>query len=427
MSYFLAIILTAFALSGCVKREFNKSAANSKSAGVWGTAACLTEERTINEKGRFLTVYTYTSENDFRQVLGQVPNILKPKEWMPLASSLLQKKMERAIEGNLNVSSIEEFGMSARVGYGVYVATDPMQSTGFGEYLIAFDVPTEAPYLNSATGISLNSVRCPFFGIIYKYVVSVSGEKAAALRFDRATHPQGIPFAVDSVRVYRRSWIPSRAESLQLLSGPSDHRIYGPTWLEVKVPVANASVTPEMSFLDNYFHYIDFFSQLRTTRSFPNGPTLNADNTLTSLGVLYALKAEVISRPKWIVEGLERHRNSITGGSLNESLCSPPLKNGLSFDACMLNQLFCSLQHGLDSSLSIGLSLDEATLFSKNLSLLQSGSKPTDYAALVSEILEQWKTDERMTAINKGIQSYNQALQYWKAENLDAFVNRRGR
>lgn len=93
----------------------------------------------------------------------------------------------------------------------------------------------------------------------------------------------------------------------------------------------------------------------------------------------------------------------------------------------MLSQLFRSLEHGLDSSLSIGLSLDEAALFAKNLSLLQSGAKPTDSAALVREILEQWKTDERMSAINKGIQSYNQALQCRKAENIDSFVKLRGR
>lgn len=427
MSYFLPLLIAAFAFSGCVKREFNKSAAKSKSAGVWGTAPCMTKEVVIKEEGRFLTVYTYTSESDFLQTLGEAPNVQKPNEWTSLASTLLQKKMERAIEGNQKVKSIEDFGMSARVGYGVYVATDPMQSTGFGEYLIAFDVPTDAPFVQVLATPSLDTVRCPVFGILYNYSKSVSGEKAAALRFDRSTHPQGIPVAGDSIRVYRRTWKSSMSEGVQLLSGPSDHKTYSPTWLEIKIPAPDASVTPEKLFLDAYFHYVSFFSQLRTTASFPLGPTLNSDNTLTSLGVLLALKTEAISRPKWVVEGLERHRNSTTGGKLDESSCSHMAAKGLSFDACMLNNLFRSLQHGLDSKLSIGLDLDEATLFARSLGLLPLGAKPPDYAALVKDVLQQWKTDERMNAINRGIQSYNQALNYWKAENLDAFVTRNGR
>lgn len=69
----------------------------------------------------------------------------------------------------------------------------------------------------------------------------------------------------------------------------------------------------------------------------------------------------------------------------------------------------------------------QSTEYGEYLTALDIPAEAPFYQALVTHMLDQWKTAEHLTAINKGIQSYNQALDYWRAESLDAVVNRKTR
>lgn len=431
------IFLSAISLalfSACVSRTFNKSTNKSITEEGWEKPSCFDSNNLLFEPSKTMRVYTYTTESSFQQLIGAKDLKGQLAKLPERAGEFLRKKMENAAQSNLSVKDRSEFGASARMGYGVYVATDPLQSWNYGEFLISFEIPTNAPYIfGSSTTTNLSQIQCPFFGIIYEFSSSASGKMAAALRFDSNVHKAAKPFVEKSVRAYRRNYQFSIENGYEFLDEPLGQFSHGATWEERNVLAKDLNLDPEKVFVERYFDFASFFGQLRAKKEAAgvlNPDLIDKSGSPTSLGLVEALAAEMFSRPKWIVDGIGRLKSAVATNPDVLPYCSRKLRlpnqPDNQFAACVVSFFVNSLRHGVDPNRSTGLELEEAKSFAKMTGLLDSGASPSTYSELSGAVISRWATAAKKDAIRQGVSDYSSAVGIWTTNNLDAFVSRMG-
>lgn len=426
------IALTIF--SGCVARTFNNSNSKSMTDEGWEKPSCFGSNSLLFESSKTMRVYTYTTESTIHQLIGTTDikgQITKTPEW---AGKFLRKKMENAAKSNLSVKERSEFGPSARMGYGVYVAADPLQSWNYGEFLISFEIPTNAPYIfGTSTTTNLSQIQCPFFGIIYEFTSSASGKMAAALRFDPNVHKAARPFVENSVRAYRRSFQFSAENGYEFIDENDSQFSYGATWEDRNVLAKDVKPDAEKVFVERYFGFASFFGQLRAKKAAAgvlNPELVDNSGTPTALGYIEALAAEMFNRPKWLVDGINRYKSAVAINPDLSPYCSrklkPPSQSDNQFAACIVNFFVKSLRHGVDPTRSIGLELEESKSFARLAGLLDSGASPSTYSELSVAVIARWATAAKKDAIRNGVSAYSAVIDVWKKNNLDAFLSRIG-
>jgi len=431
------IFLSAFSLtlfSGCVARTFNKSTNKSITEEGWEKPSCFASNILLFEPSKTMRVYTYTTESTFHQLIGTTDVKGQISNPLERVGEFLRKKMENGAKSNLSVKDRGEFGASARMGYGVYVATDPLQSWNYGEFLISFEIPTNAPYIfGSSTTTNLNQIQCPFFGIIYEFSSSASGKMAAALRFDPTVHKTAKPFVENSVRAYRRSFQFSTENGYEFIDETDGQFSYGSTWEERKVLAKELNLDPEKVFVERYFDFASFFGQLRAKKSAAgvlNPELIDNSGSPTALGLIEALAAEMFSRPKWLVDGIKRHKSAVSVNPNKSPYCSQklnlPRQADNRFTECIVSFFVKSLRHGVAPERSTGLELEESKTFARLVGLLDSGASPSTYSELSGAVIARWATAAKKDAIQHGVSAYSGAVGIWTKNNLDAFLSRSG-
>jgi hypothetical protein len=331
------------------------------------------------------------------------------------------KKILTAPQRNENNKAGERYGGNY-VGYGLYVATDPFQTTSYGNVMIALDVPTNAPYTLGNSQMGAHGIECPFFGIMYGYNTSITGFYAAALRLDRRVHPDANPIQTSSVHAYFQ---------------PADETSILPReWVAPKVS-KNQNLKAQKPFLDHYFLFIgsEIFEK-SVSDVFLRGE--NSDDLRTTsafkIALLKALKSEMVAFPQWAANGFRTISENPEELSSVRYKCGGPIASDPKFpEKCLVSRFISALSKGVDQNLSSGgkvpippTSPEETFYIAKKFNFISENEKNMNTADVANLVLNQWATVSKVESITAAVKSYREAVDYWRSNNIDAFVNGSG-
>jgi hypothetical protein len=320
--------------------------------------------------------------------------------------------MRRAVEGNKGIRDVADLPNNAVQGYGLYASPDAMQTPEFGDVLIEFEIPLEAYYsLYDTLENSIKKIRGNQLGVVYPYRPSVSGDKAVVLRWDSSAHPLALPIIPGSVRVYPNTISGWRGDNL--IS----------TLDELRKKGANKSGNPARDFMDRYGHHLGLFHMTPAT-----GKT---DDQLKDILVHSFIKdqlAELKKRPKWVEDGLVRLRRAAD---------SDPVINGLTYKSIYFNKEKIDDPRYFGDAMMIAFrdimgdslwNLPFLIRFAKAMEMVPEAFEPKSVPDLRREIVNQRVPAATRQSLEESLKQaqrdWVEVVEYWKKNNLDAFVER---
>jgi hypothetical protein len=402
--------------AGAQGRELAASVVRNPTGGQWRSGTFTGE--TIPEDG-YVYVFSYQKGHELEDLFGISPDSLSPVEQQAAWEQFAHYKMMHGADGNAQATGGSNISERSRIGYGLYVATDPWQSDEYGEYMLVFKIPKNAPYLLDDKSARMAQISSDAYGIIYNYSKSRSGRKAAVLRYKGAVHPKGTPVIPGSVRVYKKHFV------------KFERSIPGALWDPPPPKLAEGDTDPVTKFLDENFHRLDFF-----TKEKAQSLSFNMTGNLTRTQIAGALEQELRNLRYGSLEAVDRLQDvlqdtEIKGyGAIYKNFKDRPLSLDTKYhiiedfiDRLGLGEGVLSMKHGARGIGILENSLFFDTKLAQILRLVPEHFQPKSYDELEKKIFEVWATPARRDVITKAIRDYNAYLAYLKKNNLDYFAD----